>query len=258
MATALITGASSGIGAELARIHAGNKGDLVLVARRRDRLDALKAELESAHGVKVLVLAEDLTDSAAAQRIHTAVTQAGIEIDYLINNAGFGGRGLFHEMDWQQIHAMIQVNAAALAALTHAFLPGFVARNSGRILNVTSTASEMPGPLQAVYFATKAFAAYLSNALMEELRDTAITVTNFMPAATDTEFAAVADMDRTALFNRAASARSVAQEGYAAMLEGRMDAYGGMNPRRRILQMLAKVMPKRALMRSVRRMQEVS
>lgn len=257
-ATALITGASSGIGAELARIHAATKGDLVLVARRKDRLDALKAELERAHGVRVTVIAEDLTDPEAAWRIHRAVTDAGIAVDYLINNAGFGARGLFHEMAWEQTLSMIQVNAVALAGLTRAFLPSMVARNSGRVLNVTSTASEMPGPLQAVYFASKAFAAYLSNALVEELRDTKITVTNFMPTATASEFAERAGMAGTPLFANTSTARAVAQDGYDAMLRGDMDAYGGMRPMRRMKQMLVKMMPKRAALRAIRRAQEAT
>ncbi len=255
-ATALITGASSGIGAELARLHAEKRGDLVLVARRRARLEALKIELERAHGISVMLIAEDLTDADAASRIHRAVSERGVTVDYLINNAGLGARGLFHEMPWAQALAMIQVNAVALAGLTHAFLPEFVARDSGRILNVTSTASEMPGPLQAVYFASKGFAAYLSNALVEELRDTRVTVTNFMPTATATEFAAVAGMDGTALFANTASARKVAKDGYAAMLRGDMDAYGGMTLNRRLMQTVAKSMPKRARLRAVRRIQE--
>lgn len=256
--TALITGASSGIGTALARIHAEQGGNLVLVARRKDRLAALKAEVEHAHGVSVMILAEDLTDPDAPTRIHAAVADAGVEVDYLINNAGLGARGLFHEMPWDEILPMIQVNATALAALTHAFLPDFVARNSGRVLNVTSTAAEMPGPLQSVYFASKGFAAYLSNALVEELSDTNVTVTNFMPTATASEFAQIAGMAGTPLFKNTSSAQHVAQDGYDAMLRGDMDAYGGMKPKRRLMQMLIKIMPKRAALRAIRRSQEAS
>jgi len=254
--TALITGASSGIGAELARIHAATGGNLVLVARRKDRLDALKEELERANGVRVTVIAEDLTDADAAWRIHRAVTDAGITVDYLINNAGFGARGKFHEMGWETILAMVQVNAIGLAGLTRAFLPGFVERNAGRILNVTSTAAEFPGPMQAAYFASKGFGAYLSNALVEELSDTAVTVTNFMPTATETEFAARAGMDGTPLFRNTSSANAVARDGYDAMMRGDMDAYGGMRLSRRISQMMAKALPKRVAMRAIRRAQE--
>lgn len=254
--TALITGASSGIGAAMARIHAERQGNLVLIARRKDRLEALKAELEKAHGVSVMVIAEDLADPDAPARIHATVTEAGVVVDYLINNAGLGARGLFHEMPWAQIQPMIQVNAAALAGLTHVFLPDFVAHNAGRVLNVTSTASEMPGPMQAIYFASKGFAAYLSNALVEELSDTNVTVTNFMPTATASEFADVAGMAETPLFKNTASARQVAQDGYDAMLRGDMDAYGGMTPKRRLMQALVKIMPKRTAMRAVRKAQE--
>lgn len=255
--TALITGTSSGIGEALARIHAERKGNLVLVARRKDRLQALKAELEQAHGVSVMVIAEDLTEDAAPERIYDTVMDAGVTVDYLINNAGLGARGLFHEMSWEQIQPMISVNATALARLTRVFLPDFVARNSGRVLSITSTASEMPGPLQAIYFATKAFAASLSNALVEELSDTDITVTNFMPTATASEFAQLAGMSDTSLFQNTSSARQVAQDGYDAMLRGDMDAYGGMRPKRRLMQIFVKIMPKRAAMRAIRRSQEV-
>jgi short-subunit dehydrogenase len=124
-----------------------------------------------------MVIAEDLADPDAPKRIYAAVTDAGVAVDYLINNPGFGARGLFHEMLWGQILSMFQVNATALAGLTRVFLLYFVARNAGCILNVTSTASEMPGPMLAIYFATKGFAAYLSNALVEELSDTDVTVT---------------------------------------------------------------------------------
>ena len=256
--TALITGASSGIGEALARIHAKQKGDLVLVARRKVRLETLKAELEATHNVSVMVIAEDLSVPEAAKRIHAAVVGAGITVDYLINNAGFGARGKFHEMPWEQIHSMIAVNSTALAAVSHLFLPDFVMRDVGRILNVTSTAAEMPGPMQAIYFATKGFAAYLSNALVEELSDTNVSVTNFMPTATASEFADVAGMAGTPLFANTATAQRVAQDGYDAVMRGDMDAYGGMKPKRRLMQMLIKIMPKRAAMRAVRKAQEAN
>lgn len=256
--TALITGASSGIGAALARIHAERQGNLVLVARRKDRLETLKTEIEQSHGVSVIVIAEDLTDPNAPRRIHAAVMDAGVTVDYLINNAGLEARGKFHEMPWSQIQSMIDVNATALAGLTHAFLPGFVARNAGCVLNVTSTTSEMPGPMQAIYLATKSFTAYLSNALVEELSDTEVTVTNFMPTATASEFAEVAGMANTPLFKSTSSAREVVQDGYDAMLRGDMDAYGGMRPKRRLMQMLIKIMPKRAALRAIRKAQEAT
>ncbi|MEM8986516.1 MAG: SDR family oxidoreductase [Pseudomonadota bacterium] len=255
---ALITGASSGIGREFARIHAEKGGDLVLVARRADRLEELKTELEAAHGVSVWAMPEDLGDEGAPERIFENVTAKDVALDVLINNAGFGARGNFHEQDWAVSRNMIQVNTVALAALTRLFLPGFVERNRGRILNVTSTAALQPGPLQAVYFASKVFAAFLSNALVEELRDTAVTVTNFMPSATATEFASASGMDATQLFRQAESPRTVAEEGYAAMMQGKMDAFGGLRPIRRLQYWMMGRLPKRMLLRIVRRAQDIN
>lgn len=255
--TALITGASSGIGAEFARIHAQRGGDLVIVARREDRLNALRDELVAAHNVSVHVLASDLNDEAAPQQIFDWVQAQNIEIDYLINNAGFGGRGKFHERDWAADRSMIQVNIVALTALSRLFLPGFVARNSGRILNVSSTASLMPGPLQAVYYATKAYVTFLGNALAEELHDTNVTVTSLMPGATESEFAATSDMDKTDLFSKTASARSVAKDGYEAMLKGQLDVISGVPMSQRMMLGMVPLMPKKMLLKQIRQMQEV-
>ena len=255
--TALITGASSGIGRELARIHAEKGGDLVLVARRADRLEEVKRELESKHGVSVTVLAEDLTDEAAPQRIHDRVKAEGVEISYLMNNAGFGGRGRFDQRDWADDRAMIQVNVVALAALSRLFLPDFVAQGSGRILNTSSTAALVPGPLQAVYYATKAYVTSFSYALADELKDTGVTVTALMPGPTETEFAKTADMDRTSLFKSAFSARQVAEHGYAAMMRGALDVVSGVKLGQRVALRLAPMLPKRPLMRAIRRTQTV-
>ena len=146
---ALITGASSGIGKEFARIHAEKGGDLVITARREEKLNELKNELEQKHGIKVMVIGKDLSQANAPKEIYDEVKNAGIEVDYLINNAGFGGHGKFHERDWNLDLTMINLNVTALSAMTRLFLPDFVKRNSGKILNVSSTASLMPGPLQS-------------------------------------------------------------------------------------------------------------
>lgn len=256
--TALITGASSGIGKEFARIHAERGGDLVLVARREARLNELKSELEGKHRVQVHVLAEDLSDEAAPHRIFEAIAGSGMKIDILINNAGFGGRGNFHEREWRLDRNMIQVNIVALSALTRLFLPGMVERNEGRILNVSSTAGEMPGPLQAVYFASKAYVTSFSNALCEELRDTKVTVTTLMPGATESEFASTSGMEKTPLFQNTASARSVAEAGYQAMLRGKLNVVAGVPFSRRMIYMLVPLLPKRMLMREVRKTQEAA
>jgi uncharacterized protein len=254
---ALITGASSGIGEAMARLHASRGGDLVLVARRLDRLNALKEEIEKRHSTKVLVIAEDLNDEAAPQRIFDRVKAEAIDLSYLINNAGFALRGKFHEQDWALNRSMIQVNVVALSALTRLFLPDFVARNSGRILNVASTAALVPGPLQAVYFASKAFVLFFSNAIAEELSDTAVTVTTLLPGATASEFAQTSGMDQTSLFNKTTSAAEVAQAGYDAMMRGDLDIFGGVNRQRRFMMWVSRLLPKRYVLKTIRKMQEV-
>jgi short-subunit dehydrogenase len=220
-ATALITGASSGIGAELARIHAEHKGNLVLVARRLERLETLKSELEQAHGITVHVIAKDLTDPEAPKQIHNELMTRGIRIDYLINNAGFGNGGFFHQQDWAKNEAMIKVNVSALAALTRWFVPEMVAYGTGRILNVASMAAFLPGPLQAVYYASKAFVVSFSEAVNNELAGTGVTVTALCPGPVDTEFIERANLRKAKGFARTVSARGVAKAGYRAMLKGK-------------------------------------
>lgn len=218
---ALITGASSGIGKEFARLHARKGGDLVLVARREDALNVLKQDLEKAYGISATVLVADLAAPGAAQKVFEATEKAGLEIDILINNAGFGGHGRFHERDLASDQAMMQVNMNALVDLTHLYLQGMVSRNSGNILQVASTAGLMPGPLQAVYYASKAFVVSFSQAISEELSGTGVTSTALCPGAVDTGFIAAGDLDGAALFQKpGASAASVAECGYEAMLKG--------------------------------------
>ncbi|PCE63764.1 SDR family NAD(P)-dependent oxidoreductase [Sediminicola luteus] len=254
---ALITGASSGLGTEFARIHAQNGGDMYIVARRVEKLESLKAELEQQYGVEVRVLAKDLGLPDGPKEIYDQVKQDGVTIDYLINNAGFGGRGKFHERDWDQDRGMIQLNVMALTALTRYFLPHMVERNQGKILNVSSTASFMPGPLQAVYFATKAYVTFFSNALAEELHDTAVTVTNLMPGATETEFASTSGMDKTDLFDKTATALSVAQDGYQGMLRGKLDVVSGLTFSQKLMMGMIPFTPKKIMLKQIRQMQEV-
>jgi uncharacterized protein len=255
--TALITGASSGIGREIARIHAEKGGDLVVVARRADALKKLKSELEKKHNICVKIIAKDLTDPNSAKEIYDDLRQAGIEIDYLINNAGFGGVGKFHERSWQKDQAMIQLNITTLTHLCRLFLPDFVAKNSGKILNVGSTASFLPGPLQAVYYATKSYVQFFSNAIAEELSDTNVTVTNLMPGATETEFAKTSGMDKTSFFENTASPRGVALDGYQGMLDGKLDVISGLTFGQKIVLALVPFLPKKLLLKRVRQMQEV-
>ncbi|GGC72730.1 short-chain dehydrogenase [Paraburkholderia caffeinilytica] len=223
--TALITGASSGIGRELATIHAKKRGDLVLVARSRDKLDALKRELEAQYGIAATVIAEDLSKPGAAQRIFEQTQAHGITIDVLINNAGFGGHGLFHEQNLAGIQAMMQVNMATLTELTHLYLNGMVQRKRGRILNVSSTASFMPGPLQAVYYATKAYVTSFTQAIAEEVAVYNVTATALCPGAVATGFVEAGNLEGVDIWKQAKSAESVAQCGYDAMERGELIAF---------------------------------
>lgn len=253
---ALITGASSGIGKEFAQIHAQRGGDVIVVARRVEKLEQLKTELESAFKVKVMTIATDLTRAEAPKEIYTQLKEADITVDYLINNAGFGGHGKFHEREWEQDLAMINLNIVTLSALTRLFLPDMVSRDRGKILNVSSTASLVPGPLQAVYYATKAYVTSFSNAIAEELHDTNITVTALLPGATETEFAQTSGMDKTDLFSKAASAHSVALDGYNGMLKGKLNVISGFTTAQRIMTAMTPFLPKKMVLQQVRKMQE--
>lgn len=224
-AAALITGASSGIGRELARIHASKGGDVVLVARSRDKLETIRQELQTQYGVKVHVIAEDLADPASADRIFSATEALGLSIDVLINNAGFGGHGKFVERDLSAEQAMMQVNMVTLTNLTHHYLKGMVARRRGRILNVSSTASFMPGPLQAVYYATKAYVTSFTQAVAEEVREYGVTATALSPGAVATGFVAAGDLQGVDAWKNARSAESVAHCGYEAMERGELVAF---------------------------------
>ena len=221
---ALITGASGGIGEELARIHAKKGGDLVLVARSEDKLNKLKDELATQYGVTVTVITKDLSAPESAREIFEATEEAGIRVSVLINNAGFGGHGKFHERDLAADQAMMQVNMVTLTNLTHYYLQGMVERDHGKILNVSSTASFMPGPLQAVYYATKAYVTSFSQAVAEEVKDKNITVTALCPGAVATGFVAAGDLQGVEIWNKAASAQSVAEYGYNAMEKGELIA----------------------------------
>ena len=254
---ALITGASLGIGKEFARIHAKKGGDLVIIARSADKLNEIKAELEEAHNCQVVVIVKDLSQVNSSQEIYDEVKGAGIEIDYLINNAGFGGQGKFHERAWETDLAMINLNIIALTALTRFFLPDFVKRNKGKILNVSSTASLMPGPLQAVYFATKAYVTSFSNAIASELHDTKVTVTALMPGATETEFAKTGGLENTELFKSTFSAKKVAKAGYKGMMKGELDVITGVSFSQKMMLKYIPMTPKKLLMSQIRKMQEV-
>lgn len=252
--TALITGASAGIGAEFARYHASKKGDLILVARREDALNALRTELQNAYGVTVHVIAQDLGVVGGADTLVAAVEKLGVDVDVLINNAGFGGHGIHTDRKLADEHDMIDLNVKALVTLTHAFARKMVARGSGKILQVASTAAMMPGPLQAVYFATKAFVLSYSQAVDHELRAKGVTSTALCPGYVETEFADRADLGGTDLVKSGQSAESVAKHGYDAMMAGKLvtvnEARLGF-----LTQWVIPLMPRRMAMKIIEKMQ---
>jgi uncharacterized protein len=227
--TVLITGASAGLGRELAKLAAADGANLVLVARRRDRLEELAQQLTAAHGVAVQVTAADLADPAAPAVIVEATQAAGITVDALVNNAGFGSIGPFAKADLARQLEMVAVNVRALVELTHRCLPGMLARKQGRILNLASVAGFVPGPFMATYYASKAFVLSFTEALATELQGTGITVTASCPGPTKTEFADVARNGESKLFRRrVATAAGVAKHAYRAMLNGTVVAVPGL------------------------------
>lgn len=255
-ATALITGASSGIGLDLARLFAKDGYDVVLVARSEGKLRELAAEIEREQKVKAHVLIADLARPDAAQQVADELQARGLVVDALVNNAGYGVTGPFTETDLRKELEMIQVNIVALTQLTKLLLPAMVARGIGRILNVASTAAFQPGPLMAVYYATKAYVLSFSEAIADELRHTRVTVTALCPGPTDTGFAVAADMTTSRLFNVAkpASSASVAEAGYAAMKRGKRVVIPGM--KNKLLVQSVRVSPRRVVTMIVRKLQE--
>jgi len=225
---ALITGASMGIGAELAKLFAADGMDVVLVARSEDKLRDLAQELQTAHGIEAHVIAADLSDPGAPARLFAALRDRGIEIGYLVNNAGFGAVGPFAELPLQMQMDMLQVNIDALVALTHGALQGMLERSRGRILNIASTAAFQPGPDMAIYYASKAFVLMFSEGIAEEVKNRGITVTAHCPGATATNFSHTAGNDQSFLFKLgAASADKVAKHAYESMMKGKVVAIEG-------------------------------
>ena len=228
MASVLITGASGGIGYELAKLFARDHHNLILVARGSDKLAQDAAELR-AQDVTVKTVSLDLATPLAPKFLFDQLQSEGVPIDILINNAGFGAFGEFAQMSNDEIFGQIQLNIIALTELTRLFLPIMLARRSGRIMNVASTAGFQPGPLMAVYYATKAYVISLSEALANEVRHSGVTVTCFCPGATHTGFAKRAGNDKSRLFKQlgAMNAEKVALDGYRAVMEGRVLAISG-------------------------------
>jgi short-subunit dehydrogenase len=229
LATALITGASAGLGRELARLFAADGHDLLLVARRLPALQTLCTELKQQHSVKARAIACDLGSKSELDALLSQVQN--LELDYLVNNAGFGTVGSFAQLAAEREVAMIELNVTALVRLTRTVLPSMLQRQRGRILNIGSTAGFQSGPYMATYYASKAFVNSFSEALSYEVRGTGVSVTASCPGPTLTEFGAVSGVDKSRLFQLgAASADRVARAAYRAMQRGRPIAvHGFMN-----------------------------
>ncbi|MDH3196839.1 MAG: SDR family oxidoreductase [Candidatus Krumholzibacteria bacterium] len=251
--TALVTGASSGIGEALARRLAAEGHDVVLVARNAERLQAVAQEIESVHGVSAHVLARDLSDPRAPDDIYRTLTERGIRVDVLVNNAGFGGYGFFQDTDLAHELGMIQVNVTALVHLAKLFVRDMVARGSGRVLNVSSTAAYQPGPLQPVYYASKAFVQSFSEAIDNGLRGTGVRVTTLVPGPAVTAFHTRARTERSFRGLKKHSADEVARVGVDGLRRGkRVVVVGRAN---RLLAIIARMSPRRLAAETARRLQ---
>ena len=257
MRRALVTGASGGIGEELARLFAAERWDLVLVARSKSRLESLASELASKHGIQARAMAIDLAAPGAAEGLHAELTSENVQVDALVNNAGFTVHGRFAETEWANEAAMLQVNVIALTGLTKLFVRDMLGRRAGRILNVASTAAFAPGPMMAVYYASKAYVLSFSRALADELRGSGVTVTALCPGPTRTGFAQRGGVEEIPLFRGPVmDPRTVARAGYRGMLAGRAVVVPGL--RNRLQTMAMRSLPTAVITRAVRRAQERS
>jgi uncharacterized protein len=254
--TALVTGASGGIGYELAKVFAAGGYDLVLAARSAGKLEELAGELRTRHGIAARILAANLARDGAADEVFGAMATAGVHVDVLVNNAGFATYGPFTETDVRAELDEMHLNMVTLTHLTKLFLPGMVSRRWGGVLNVASTAAFQPGPLMAVYYATKAYVLSFSEALAEELRGTGVTVTVLAPGPTETGFQDRAAMRESKLFSnvKVADAASVARAGYEGFRAGRRIVIPGLV--NRLLAQSYRLTPRAMTTRVVRSMQE--
>lgn len=251
----LITGASDGIGYELAKLFAGDGYNLIIVSRTKEDLDKVVAELAQSNGVQVVPIAKDLFDPNAAYELYDEVKKQNLTVDVLVNNAGQGYYGLFVEQDLKRLTDIIQLNVTSLTVLTHLFLKDMVARNEGKILQLASIASEMPGPWQSVYHATKAYVLHLTESLIPELKDSAVTITALQPGATDTDFFNKADMLESKITDsKMSDPAEVAKDGYEALMKGDDKVVSGMKNKAMVA--MGNVMPDTVLAKQMDKMQE--
>jgi uncharacterized protein len=253
MTTALITGASGGIGEALARELAAEGHDLILVARSEGKLQTLATDLAAKHSITADVLTADLAEAGAGPAL--AVRLAGRQIDILVNNAGFGDFGEFYKADPAKVSQMINLNVATLTDLTRALLPAMVERKSGKVLNVASTAAFMPGPLMAEYYATKAYVLSFSEAIADELRNSGVTVTALCPGPVDSGFQSGADMHDSKLVKgkKIMSAKTCAELAVKGMNTGKPVVVTGLM--NKLQAMSPRLVPRRFVPAMVRRAQ---
>jgi uncharacterized protein len=227
---ALITGATSGIGYELAKLFARDQYNLVIIARNQEELDQTASQLSHQSGIQVITIAKDLFRREVPMEVYEEVTARGIQVDVLVNDAGQGQYGEFIENDLNRELDIIQLNIVAYVVLTKCFLKDMVARNEGKILNVSSIAGELPGPLQAVYHATKAFVTSFTEAIRNEVKDTQVTITALLPGATDTDFFHKAEMEDAKLVRegKLEDPAKVAKDGYEALMAGKDKVVSGL------------------------------
>jgi short-subunit dehydrogenase len=251
--TALITGASVGIGRDLACVFAENHFDLIITARNQDALEKLAAELSTRYMTRVDVIVRDLTYPSAPHEIYRKVREKNVTLDVLVNNAGFGTHGPFATTDEKQISDMIQVNITALTMLTRLFLPDMAARKRGRIMNVASTAAFQPGPLMAEYYASKAYVLWLTEAIATEVERSGVTVTALCPGPTSTEFQKRASIKTTPMFDRIAmSSMDVARAGYQGMMRGKRIVIPGLQ--NKIMVQMVRLGPRKMIADAVKKM----
>ncbi len=229
--TALITGASCGIGYEFAKIFAKNGNNVILVARSKDKLEKIKLEFEEKYKISAFIYPTDLLDENSAKELYEKIKEDGIYVDYLINNAGFGDNHSYVESEWKIHENMVKLNVLSLMELCHLFGKEMCERKNGKILNVASVAAFTGGPYMAVYYATKAFVLSFSEGIAEEFKKYGVTVTCLCPGPTESNFGAVSDFGKSNAFKYlgVAKAKNVAATGYKAMMKGKVLAYHGFN-----------------------------
>ena len=256
--TVLITGASSGIGEAMADVFARTGYSLVITARHAEKLETISKTLMEQYGTTVFFIPADLSKSETPEIIFKQVREKGIEIEILVNNAGFGDFGFFHESDWKKQEEQINLNIKALTHMTHLFVQEMVKRKSGKILNVASTAAFQPGPLMSIYYATKAYVLFFTEGIANELKDFGISVTALCPGPTASNFQVRAEMESSKLFKRKKipSSMEVAEYGYKSLMKGKTVAiHGTMNY---LTALSPRFAPRNMVAKVVRKMQEAS